>query len=699
MATSVSKTVEALASANEWVNSTVVTPFALDEVITVSTTASDANTGKYYTAGNQIRLYQTGAATMTLTAAEGYTISSVKLTYASQNTGILVEAGSGTAVPFENVQSATFTVGNSGTATNGQVRLTAFEVEYAATGGTTTTKTIYCKCAQSWWKADGAAVAVYAWTGDVKNAAWPGVRMEAVTGEEGIWKADIDTAKYAKIIFTRVNATGDIADWGAKTADLTIPADKDLYTITSTSAVWGDPGVAGAWSVYGGEVTPVDPPTPVDSMTVFFVNVPEWTAVNAFVWPAEGDAYKAWPGEAMTPVNTEINGKAVYAYTFPENYVNIIFNNGEAQTADLVWNAAKPYFYDGAWYELDSIPAPTPVVPVDSMTVYFVNVPEWTAVNAFVWPAEGDAYKVWPGEAMTPVNTEINGKAVYAYTFPENYVNIIFNNGDAQTADLVWNAAKPYFYDGAWYALDEIPTEPIVHETMTVYFVNVPEWETVNAFVWPAEGNAPVAWPGEAMTPVDMEINGKAVFAYTFDAINVNIIFNNGEAQTADLVWNAAKPYFYDGAWYALDEIPTPGPTVEDGFYLVGTLNEWTAAAEYKFVANEGAAGEYLLVATLAQGNELKVKKVEAGQADVWYPAEGGNYVVDAAHAGTKTIYFRPEYNAEWAAFGGYMYIPGQGEGVENIDADTKVVKQMINGSLFIIRGEKTYTIQGQLVR
>ena len=140
-------------------------------------------------------------------------------------------------------------------------------------------------------------------------------------------------------------------------------------------------------------------------------------------------------------------------------------------------------------------------------------------------------------------------------------------------------------------------------------------------------------------------------------------------------------------------------PTVEDGFYLVGTLNEWTAAAEYKFVANEGAAGEYLLVATLAQGNELKVKKVEAGQADVWYPAEGGNYVVDAAHAGTKTIYFRPEYNAEWAAFGGYMYIPGQGEGVENIDADTKVLKQMINGSLFIIRGEKTYTIQGQLVR
>ena len=65
------------------------------------------------------------------------------------------------------------------------------EVEYeAAQGGgeggetTSTTKTVYCKAAQDWWKADGAAVGVYAFAdGDVKNAAWPGVRMTAVEGE------------------------------------------------------------------------------------------------------------------------------------------------------------------------------------------------------------------------------------------------------------------------------------------------------------------------------------------------------------------------------------------------------------------------------------------------------------------------------------------------------------------------------------
>ncbi len=129
-------------------------------------------------------------------------------------------------------------------------------------GGETpsTVKTVYCKAAQDWWRADGAAVGVYAFKGETHNAEWPGVRMIAVEGETDLWKADIDTAAYSAIIFTRMNPSNEGGqDWGAKTADLTIPADKDLYTITSTSAVWGDPGVTGTWSVYGEEPVVVEP--------------------------------------------------------------------------------------------------------------------------------------------------------------------------------------------------------------------------------------------------------------------------------------------------------------------------------------------------------------------------------------------------------------------------------------------------------
>ena len=112
------------------------------------------------------------------------------------------------------------------------------------------TKTIYCKMAQSWWKADGAAVGAYYW-GTGSGPAWPGVRMTPVSGETDLWSIDIDTDKFQNIIFTRVNGSGTVSDWGAKTADLTVPTDdKNLYTITSTSPVWGSPGVAGNWSVY-----------------------------------------------------------------------------------------------------------------------------------------------------------------------------------------------------------------------------------------------------------------------------------------------------------------------------------------------------------------------------------------------------------------------------------------------------------------
>jgi len=109
--------------------------------------------------------------------------------------------------------------------------------------------TVYCKMTQSWWTADGAAVGVHYW-GGASSTTWPGVRMTEVKGETGMWSYDVPSDATG-IIFTRVNGSGDIADWGAKTGDLTLPTDgKNLYTITSASAVWGDPGCTGEWSKY-----------------------------------------------------------------------------------------------------------------------------------------------------------------------------------------------------------------------------------------------------------------------------------------------------------------------------------------------------------------------------------------------------------------------------------------------------------------
>ncbi len=131
------------ATAHNWNNDTKYSLVTIDENIT-ATASTGTNTGKYYTSGTNWRFYQTEKATLTLSAATGCTIKTVKVTYSVSNTGVLTYKGtnvnSGTATTI-NATSATFGVGNTGSATNGQVRITAIEVIYTTTsaGGTITT--------------------------------------------------------------------------------------------------------------------------------------------------------------------------------------------------------------------------------------------------------------------------------------------------------------------------------------------------------------------------------------------------------------------------------------------------------------------------------------------------------------------------------------------------------------------------------
>lgn len=131
----VSKTIAEIADANSWSNSEQYKTINLDDVIT-ATVAGGGNTGKYYTSGNNWRLYQNETPSLTISASDGYTIKTVKITYSISNTGILTHNSSnitsGTEVTV-NAASISFGVGNNTeTVTNGQVRVTAIEVVYQA---------------------------------------------------------------------------------------------------------------------------------------------------------------------------------------------------------------------------------------------------------------------------------------------------------------------------------------------------------------------------------------------------------------------------------------------------------------------------------------------------------------------------------------------------------------------------------------
>ena len=362
-----------------------------------------APTGKVYFAKTGAGLKfgnSSGGGSVTLTLATPIKPTSIVISAsqfgASEGSGLFQEetfdmTGGGGKYAFNDytvtydgeTEVATISVG---TAKRGYVN--SITVNYASQGGEEPvvepeTKTIYLNGGgSSLWNQANPEFFVHSWGG----AADGDVHMTLVEGD--VYKADIP-ADNTDLLFLRL-ATGTTeivwsgeAHWNQST-DQTIPEGKDLFTMTS----WDN----GEWSVYsaqGGETPDPVEPQPVDSMTVYYVNNLAWEAVNAYVWPAEGDAYKAWPGEAMTKEAEQINGFDVYSYTFSASYVNLIFNNGNGgegnQTADFVWDATKPYFFDGEWYASVEEVAPhcaqvtegiwtvTETTPLDANSIYVHN--------------------------------------------------------------------------------------------------------------------------------------------------------------------------------------------------------------------------------------------------------------------------------------------------------------------------------------
>ena len=101
-----------------------------------------------------------------------------------------------------------------------------------------------------------------------------------------------------------------------------------------------------------------------------------------------------------------------------------------------------------------------------------------------------------------------------------------------------------------------------------------------------------------------------------------------------------------------------------DGYYLMGTHNNWDAAdltEDLRFHESLGDPAEFILETDLALGQEFKVVKVENGAVTAWYPdGTNNNYVVDAAHAGPAILYFRDTYYNDWAANGGHVWVGGK---------------------------------------
>lgn len=121
------------ATSNNWINGTKYPSISLDDVATAEVNNDGGNTGKYYTTGNEWRFYQTESASIKISVLDGYELESITLTYNVTNTGALFDGdtqlSSGTPIVASGT-SEIYTVGNSASATNGQVKITSISVTY-----------------------------------------------------------------------------------------------------------------------------------------------------------------------------------------------------------------------------------------------------------------------------------------------------------------------------------------------------------------------------------------------------------------------------------------------------------------------------------------------------------------------------------------------------------------------------------------
>ena len=304
----------------------------------------------------------------------------------------------------------------------------------------------FCRVAQSWWTADGAAVATYAWAGEgetaVSNAAWPGVRMTPVEGDETLWSIALDPAKYEKVIFVRVNGEGELKDWGAQTVDLTLPKDeKVLYTITSDKPTWSGEGnrVEGKWS----DPSAVEPDP--DPEVKYYI-----TGDSAFVVDAGLDKSKQWDPKAML-VSSSFNEINLKLY---QEYKMKITVDGTWETAkgfsdlttkvdglttdednNIIFTLAEPgssYIrvdYDGSTFKVSGLFYVKPGEDPDPEVAKFYI----TGDAAFVTAAGLDKEKAWDPKAIAASKDEVT----LALEADQEYQMKI-------TVDGTWDTAKGY---------------------------------------------------------------------------------------------------------------------------------------------------------------------------------------------------------------------------------------------------------------
>lgn len=397
----------------------------------------------------------------------------------------------------------------------------------------------------------------------------------------------------------------------------------------------------------------------------FDVSATDWTNVNAWIWDADGVNYTGgtWPGQAL--VSEEKDGKTYWVFEAPVTAtgktLSAIVNNGTEQTVDIagVEMTADHVITlteknaDGKWLAtLDGTEAPEPEIPVVVLADHTWGV---IGVNGAWGDADDkpmtaqDGWVVATGVTFNADNSEFkvraDGKWEISYGVGEAPLTV-----DGEAFDVVYNAGNLVMptagtYDIYFTIVDNVASmkivaaeggttpEPEPEPTPTptgsykIYAYSEDGWSNMNLYAWDA-ANTLIngAWAGTAMSTE--VVNGLTYFVAQLDATyngqTINLIFNNGSAQTGDIkdvvldkdlyyAVSGASATVIDPAIYTPPTPSTPDPSANKIYLKPGQWASDSARIEAYFYGN----GDTWATMTASSTSGVLECEVPAGYTNV----------------------------------------------------------------------------------
>ena len=575
--------IQSYATANNWTNSTQYLTAIVNPV--TFTANGGSNTGKYYTNGQDWRYYQNESASITISVPDGYTLVSVTPTYNVQNNGVLMNGNStitsGSTVSVSGT-SVTFTVGNSGTATNGQVRFTNIDVVYVSDGGTQTTSDL----------------TITNQTTDLTFDLYNNSNAQVITyttsstGAITITPAESDYFTYVHDAQNKtITVTPTAVTPSAQTVTISQAADEDYYagTATFTVSITDSAPLANIAALTAQTVASTYNVALSDAV-VTYVN-----GNNAYIQDASGAVAMYKSGHGLTAGDV-LNGTATVAYQL---------RNGNPQITDLT----------GVTPVSGTAPNPTSVAQSDwNYTFNNVLSQYFQITGATITQSNNKYYVSLGGENIQLYKS---GTALSDLDLTKTYTITGFPTLYNSTKELqVYEA--PQVEASAEPSVTVTPATinaPFAGEegTLNLTYENIPDLISFDYYFCDANGGE---LEGNEPDWIDAEINeeeGVYTISYTIDP-------NEGEARTAyikvftpeaegvyAIVTINQAQYVVDYAtlpfeWESFDEVPTGitnnGVTINNylkfdtsGDNIVLKFNERPGTLEFEVKGNPGNNG------------------------------------------------------------------------------------------------------------